>query len=235
VLSPTFAKFSGLAEAGIIMLILSLRQENEREADNLGVLYSSKAGFEAHQMANFFVTPRRLDPSGGSDGLPAWFSTHLNPPDRIAAITKAAGNWQKPNPNAAIAKNRDQFLRQFDSLVYGEDPRSGYLAGKVFFHPELRFQFPVPASWVINNAASQVQIFTEAQGAVIPPSIASESTPAAAADAFVDGTQEAVILSGAVTVNGMTVWRVLCDVATDSGARRVLSHFMKSAPWCTAS
>jgi predicted Zn-dependent protease len=80
------------------MLFLSFSRENERQADDLGVLYSSKAGFDSRQMANLFVTLERLDPSGGSDGLPAWFSTHLNPPDRIAAIRKAAEEWQKANP-----------------------------------------------------------------------------------------------------------------------------------------
>jgi predicted Zn-dependent protease len=178
-------------------------------------------------MANLFVTLERLNPSGGSDGLPAWFSTHPNPPDRIVAITKAAEEWQKANPNAAIAKNRDQFLRQLDGLVYGEDPQRGYVAGQVFYHPELRFQFPVPAGWVVNNTASQVQIFTEEQDAVILLSIASESTPAAAADAFVGGIEAVVVSSGAVTVNGLAAQRVLCDVATDSGVLRVLSYFIR--------
>jgi len=227
ILSPTFAKFAGLAEAGISMLFLSFSRENEREADDLGVLYSSKAGFDARQMANLFVTLERLDPSGGGDGLPAWFSTHPNPPDRIAAITKAAEAWQKTNPNAGVVKNRDQYLRQLEGLVYGEDPRRGYVAGQVFYHPELRFQFPVPAGWVVNNTASQVQIFTEEQDAVILLSLASEGTPVAAADAFVAGTQAAVVSSAPVNVNGLAAHRVLCDVATDGGVLRALCYFIK--------
>lgn len=227
ILSPTFAKYAGLAQAGIGMLFLGFSRENEREADDLGVLYSSKAGFDARQMANLFVTLERLDPSGGSDGLPAWFSTHPNPPDRIAAITKAAEEWQRANPNAAVAKNRDQYLRQLDGLVYGEDPRRGYVADLVFYHPELRFQFPVPAGWLVNNTASQVQIFTEQQDAVILLSIAAESTPAAAAAAFVNGTKASVLSSDPVAVNGLAGQRVLCDVETNSGPLRVVSYFIK--------
>lgn len=227
ILSPTFAKYAGLAQAGIGMLFLGFSRENEREADDLGVLYSSKAGFDARQMANLFVTLERLDPSGGSDGLPAWFSTHPNPPDRIAAITKAAEAWQKANPNAVIAKNRDLYLRQLDGLVYGEDPRRGYVAGQVFYHPELRFQFPIPAGWLVNNTASQVQIFTEKQDAAILLSIAAESTPAAAAASFVNGTGASVISSEPVAVNGLAAQRVLCDVAADSGVLRVISYFIK--------
>jgi len=227
VLSPTFAKFAGLAEAGISMLFLSFSRENEREADNLGVLYSSKTGFDARQMANLFVTLERLDPSGGSDGLPAWFSTHPNPPDRIAAIRKAADEWRAANPGAALAVNRDQYLRQLDGLVVGEDPRRGYVAGQVFYHPELRFQFPVPAGWVVNNTASQVQIFTEQQDAAILLSIAAEGTPAAAADAFVAGTRAAVVSSAPASVNGLAAQRLVCDVATDSGVLRALCYFIR--------
>lgn len=80
ILSSTVASLSSLTEAGISMLFLSFSRENERQADDLGVLYSSKAGFDARQMANLFVTLERLDPSGGSDGLPAWFSTNPTRP-----------------------------------------------------------------------------------------------------------------------------------------------------------
>jgi predicted Zn-dependent protease len=208
-------------------LFLSFSRENERQADDLGVLYSSKVGYDARQMANLFVTLERLNPSGGTDGLPAFFSTHPNPPDRIVAIRKAADEWRAANPKAALALKRDTYLRQLDGLVFGDDPRRGYVAGQVFYHPELRFQFPVPARWTVNNTASQVQIFTEEQDAVILLSIASETTPAAAADAFVSGTKASVISSEAVTVNGLAAHRVLCDVAVEGGVLRALSYFIK--------
>ena len=227
ILSPTFAKYAGVAQAGIGLLFLSFSRDNERQADDLGVLYSSKAGYDARQMANLFVTLERLNSSGGSDGLPAFLSTHPNPPDRIAAITKAAEEWQAANPQAARAMNRDQYLRQLDGLVFGEDPRRGYVAGQAFYHPELRFQFPVPAGWTVNNTASQVQIFTEEQDAVILLSLAVEASPAAAADAFVGGTRASVISSGPVTVNGLAAHRVLCDVAVEGGVLRALSYFIR--------
>jgi predicted Zn-dependent protease len=42
---------------------------------------------------------------------------------------QAADEWQKANPKAALAQNRDQYLRQLDGLVFGEDPRRGYVSG----------------------------------------------------------------------------------------------------------
>ncbi|MGQ9801675.1 MAG: M48 family metalloprotease [Candidatus Saccharicenans sp.] len=96
--SKTFSKFAGLAEAGLSVLFLSFSREHERQADDLGVLYSSKAGYEASRMSNMFVTLQKLNPQSGKDGLPTWLSTHPDPPDRIAAIKKAAADWRAANP-----------------------------------------------------------------------------------------------------------------------------------------
>jgi predicted Zn-dependent protease len=36
-----------------------------------------------------------------------------------------------------------------DGLVYGEDPRQGYLdkSNFVFYHPEMKFEYPIPRDW----------------------------------------------------------------------------------------
>lgn len=227
ILSETFRQYAGLAQAGLSLLFLSFSRENERQADDLGVLYSSRTGYDAHKMANLFVTLGRLNPESGQDGLPAFFSTHPNPPDRIAAIHKAAEAWQKSNPQAQLAVNREQYLRSIEGIVVGEDPRRGYVAGQVFYHPELRFQFPVPAGWTVNNTASQVQVFTEQQDAVLLLSIASGGTPAEAAGAFVNETGASVLSSEALRVNGLPAQRMLCEVSTEQGVLRVLSCFIQ--------
>lgn len=226
-LSKTFRKYAGLAEAGMSLLFLSYSRDNERQADDLGVLYSSKAGYDAREMANMFVTLERLKPSDGRDGLPAWFSTHPNPPDRIAAIQKAAQEWQSRNPQARVATNRDAYLQKLDGLVFGDDPRQGYVDGQMFYHPVLKFQFPFPAGWTVNNTASQVQIFNAKKDAVILLSIADEKTPAAAAEAFVAGTKASVVMSDSAQVNRLPAQRVLADVATEQGAIRALAYFIQ--------
>ena len=229
VLSKTFRKYAGLAEAGMGLLFLSYSRDNERQADDLGVLYSSKAGYDAREMANMFVTLERLNPGEGKDGLPAWFSTHPNPPDRIAAIQKAAQDWQSQNPQARVAANRDAYLQKLDGLVFGDDPRHGYVEGQMFYHPELKFQFPFPSGWTVNNTASQVQIFNAKKDAVILLSMAAEKTPAEAAQAFVTGTKATVVTSQATQVNGLPAQRLVVDVATEQGAIRAMAYFIQKA------
>ncbi len=227
VLSKTFQKYAGLAEFGVGMLFLSFSRGNERQADDLGVLYSSKAGYDARNMANLFVTLERLNPGEDRSGLPGWFSTHPNPPDRIAAIQKAAQVWRANNPQAAFATHRDAYLKHVDGIVFGEDPRQGYVDGTTFYHPGLRFQFPVPEGWKVNNTASQVQIVNQKQDAAILFSRASGQSPSAAAEAFVKQSQAAVLSTESAQVSGMPAHRLMADVTTEQGVVRALSYFIQ--------
>jgi len=225
--SETFRKYAGVAQLGVSLLFLSFSRSDEREADALGVEYSAKAGYDSNHMANMFVSLERLNPGEAAGGLPGWFSTHPNPENRIAAIKKDTLIWREKLQQSQFAVNRDQYLKQIDGLVFGEDPRQGYVESNIFYHPELRFQFPVPAGWKVNNTASQVQIINPEQNAVILFSMAPEKTPSAAAQAFIKDSQAAVAKSESARVNGMTAHRLISDVQTEQGVIRVMSYFIQ--------
>jgi len=225
--SKTFRKYAGIAQAGVGLLFLSFSRSNEREADALGVEYSAKAGYDSNHMANLFVSLERLNPGESRGGLPGWFSTHPNPENRIAAIQRDTQVWREKIPQTRFAVNRDQYLQQIDGIVFGEDPRQGYVEGNAFYHPELRFQFPVPAGWKVNNTASQVQMIDQDQSAVILFSSAPEKTPSAAANAFINESKAAVVKSESTKVNGMPAHRLISDVTTEQGAIRVMSYFIQ--------
>ncbi len=225
--SKTFRKYAGIAQLGVEMLFLSFSRGDEREADALGVEYSSKAGYDSNHMANLFVSLERLNPGEAQGGLPGWFSTHPNPPDRIAAVKRDTLIWRDKISQTQFVVNRDQYLKEIDGIVFGEDPRQGYVEGNVFYHPELRIQFPVPPGWKVNNTASQVQMFNQEKNAVILFSMAPEKTPSAAADAFLTESKAVVIKSEVARVNGMPANRIISDITTEQGVIRVLSYFIQ--------
>jgi predicted Zn-dependent protease len=225
--SKTFRKYAGIAQTGVGLLFLSFSRSDEREADALGVEYSAKGGYDSNHMANLFVSLERLNPGESQGGLPGWFSTHPNPENRIAAIQRDTQVWRDKIQQTRFEVNRDQYLSQIDGIVFGEDPRQGYVEGNVFYHPELRFQFPVPAGWKVNNTASQVQMFNQDQSAVILFSTAPEQTPSAAADAFVKESKAVVAKSESTKVNGMQARRIISDVTTEQGVIRVMSTFIQ--------
>jgi predicted Zn-dependent protease len=226
-ISETFRKYAGLAQFGVGMLFLSFSRDMERQADALGVEYSSKAGYDANHMANLFVSLERLNPGEAQSGLPGWFSTHPNPPDRIAAIKRDTKAWRAEIQKTQFAVNRDRYLKQIDGIVFGEDPRQGYVEDNIFYHPQLRFQFPVPAGWKVNNTASQVQIVNQKQNAIILFSMAPEKSPSAAAKAFINESKAAVVKSEGTRVNGLQAHRIISDVTTEQGVIRVLSYFIQ--------
>ncbi len=227
VLSETFRTLSDAVGFGIGMLFLSFSRENEREADDLAVEYASKAGYDASQMAHFFESLQKMHPESDKTGLPSWFSTHPSPEEREKTVRERAAEWQKRLGLKEPKINRAPYLKKIDGLVYGEDPRQGFVHQGVFYHPELRFQFPVPAQWKVNNAASKVQMVSKEGEAAILFSFAPGRSPAEAAKSFASENQASILQSGAVDVNGLSSYRLVSDIRTQKATYRVHSYFIQ--------
>ena len=218
---------SGVAQLGVGMLFLSFSRDNERQADQLGVEYASKAGYDGKELAGFFETLERMNPGSDRSGLPGWFSTHPSPEDRVVAVRKEAGEWQQKLGSRDLKVNREVYLRHIDGLLYGDDPRQGYVDEGMFYHPDMKFQFPVPANWKFNNTQSQVQMMSENKDGIISFSIAPAQSPKEAAVKFTQANRATVLDSDSVTVGGFPAQRLVCDVKGQSAAMRVVSYFIQ--------
>jgi predicted Zn-dependent protease len=218
---------SGLAQLGAGMLFLRFSRDNERQADDLGVEYSSKAGYDATRMASFFETLEKMNPGSDRSGLPGWFSTHPNPEDRIQVVRVRAKEWQQKLNQKDLKVNSESYLREIDGLLFGDDPRQGYVADDVFYHPGLRFQFPVPTKWKLNNKPSKVQMVSEGEDAVILLSVTTGSSSREATKTFVSKTGATVIRSEAIHVNGLASERLISEIRTQERTYRLTSYFIE--------
>lgn len=218
---------SGMAHLGVGMLFLRFSRDNERQADELGVEYSSKLGYDATQMATFFETLERMNPGSDRSGLPGWFSTHPSPENRVQAVRTKAKEWQQKLGLRDWKTNRDPYLKEIDGFMFGDDPRQGYVEENVFYHPNLRFQFPVPTKWKLNNKPSQVQMVSEGEDAIILLSVISGPSSREAAKTFVSKTNANVIKSEAIQINGLPAQQVISEVHTQKEAYRLLSCFIE--------
>ena len=227
ILTESLPIISSLTQLGVGMLFLRFSRDNERQADDLGVEYSSKAGYDAIQMANFFETLERMNPGSDRSGLPGWFSTHPSPEDRVQAVRVRAKEWQQRLELKDLKVNRESYLKEIDGLIFGDDPRQGYVAENVFYHPLLRFQFPVPVKWKVSNRPSQVQMVSEGQDAIILFFMTKGTSSKEAARAFVSKSGAIVIRSDAILVNGLPSHRLISDLRTQRGILRVLSFFIE--------
>ncbi len=218
---------TSLAQLGVGMLFLRFSRDNEREADRLGVEYASKAGYDASHLATFFETLNQINPGSDRSGLPGWFSTHPSPEDRIPAVRATAKEWQQKLGQKELKVNRDFYLKEIDGLVYGDDPQQGYVDGNIFFHPQLRFQFPVPDKWKLSNRRSQVEMVSEDQDAVILFFFTDEISSREAARKFISKTGASVLRSESISLGGLSSQRLISDIRTQKGVYRLLSYFIE--------
>jgi predicted Zn-dependent protease len=193
----------------------------------LGVEYSSKLGYDATQIASFFETLERMNPGSDRSGLPGWFSTHPSPENRVQTVRGRAKEWQQELNQRDLIINRDIYLKQIDGLIFGDDPRQGYVADDAFYHPGLRFQFPVPAKWKLNNKPSQVQMISEGEDAIILFFVATGSSSREAARTFMNKSGAYVVRDDAIQVNGLPSQRVVSDIQTQQAVLRVMSTFIE--------
>jgi predicted Zn-dependent protease len=225
-LSQEIAQYAGLAAQGIGLLFLKFSRDNERQSDDLGMEYSSRVGYDAREMANLFKTLDRIQSQSGGSGLPDWLSTHPNPADRIGTIQRHAANYQKTQGLTNLKINRNEFLTKVDGMVYGEDPRQGYVQNNIFYHPELKFSFPVPGGWTLNNTPSQVQMAPSDGKAAVLFSMAAEKDPQSAASQFITSNQAQVQSQNSIRVNNLNAVKLISVLASESQTLQLVSYFI---------
>jgi predicted Zn-dependent protease len=137
---------------GLQVLFLKFSRDDEYQADSLGVLYSRSAGYSPGQMIPFFRSIQKLEEkAGGGTKLPNFLSTHPLTEKRIQEAEKML----QP-ADGELDVLRDALVAKMDGLVYGENPRDGYVDAGIFYHPEMSFAFAVPQGWVVQNTPRQV-------------------------------------------------------------------------------
>lgn len=166
------------------LLFLSYSREAERESDRLGVEYSAKTGFKASEGAEFFTSLKRISEQSGQS-IPTMLSTHPDPGEREERIPRLAQQWAEQGYELTII-NKDRYFDMLDGMVFGENPRNGFVEDGQFVHPDMEFQFPVPEGWQVSNQQQQVAMVSPEEDAVIIFRIDSESdTPQSSIQQFI--------------------------------------------------
>lgn len=187
-------------QQGLGVFLLKYSRDHESESDKLGVEYSSKIGYDANQMANFFGTMKRITENSGQ-AIPEFMSTHPDPGNRLTKVRELAKDYQAKNP-AQYQVDRENYLRMIDGILYGEDPKQGFVENNMFYHPELRFQFPVPNGWQHQNSPAQFQMGAKDGKSAMILMLAKGSSLDEAAQTMVKELSLNVLESNKTTING---------------------------------
>ena len=153
VLSKEFAKYAGIAGLGAQLLFLKFSRDDERQADALGVQYARAGRFNSGEMVKFFSALQRYGDMSGGHSIPGFLSTHPLTSERIQNVKAMLGEI-----DVAFPVKREEYLGRIDNLIYGDDPRQGYVEAGAFYHPQMRFVFSVPQGWKVQNSPAQVTL-----------------------------------------------------------------------------
>lgn len=202
--SKQIAQYAEQAMQGMQLLFFKFSRDNEREADQIGVEYSTKIGYDAHKMADFFAVLKKMELASENGGVPTFMSTHPDPGDRYNTVHQLATKAQAQSATTSQwLVNTDQYLRMIDGLVYGEDPRQGFVENSVFYHPEMKFRYNIPSGWKFENTPTQVNMAQPDGKALMIFTMAQQKSAAEAATATLQQLQLQMLENKPTTINGM--------------------------------
>lgn len=137
-------------------------QEQEFQADKLGVKLLIRAGYDPYAQADFLdhlaekhaleslISGKEYNPNSVE-----FLSSHPATGERVReAIRQAERSGQRP---VQAERQQARYFEIIDGMVYGDSASQGFVRGRRFFHPELQFAFKVPEGFVITNTTSTVK------------------------------------------------------------------------------
>lgn len=176
IFSETVRDYGGLASQSLGLLFLKFGRDDESQADELGIRYMTREGYDPRELAGVMrMLSRTSQLNSGGGRVPEWLSTHPDPANRSESILAqvSAGDYA-----GATTVERDGFLRRIDRMPFGPNPREGFTEDGIFHHPDLAFRLDT-RGWSVDNQKSAVQFVAPDGGAVVILTIGSGSPEAA--------------------------------------------------------
>ena len=139
--------------------IATFSRGQELEADAVGVGIASRAGYDPFGASRFlnsmkrFAELRSATLGAGQQRDIEVLSSHPSTPERISIAVANAKQFVNPK---ATERDREAFLRALDGVTYGDDPKEGFVRGRVFLHPNLGISFTAPDGFALENTPQAV-------------------------------------------------------------------------------
>jgi predicted Zn-dependent protease len=219
ILSETAYDWAGVAALGMGLIFLKHGRDDERQADELGLRYSQRTGFDLRESSQVFDLLDRASQVEGVGRLPNWLSTHPDPGARRNRVQEKVASLEASGTSFEGTKiERDGYIARLDGMVFGENPREGYFREGEFLHPDLRFRFQFPDGWETANEKASVSAKSPAEDAMVQISLAEQSTPDTAAAAFFEEDGVTREKSWKKEVHGLPASWNRWEATTDDGS-----------------
>jgi len=219
-ISDQLSSVTEVAAQGLGLLFLKYGRDAEEQSDELGVTYSVRAGYDPRAIPATYAMLKRV--SEGGSKLPVFLSTHPDPGGRETRTAQlAAEAVAKAGPGAELRIAEPEYKSRIDGIVWGPDPRQGYLVGTRFYAPALQFQMDFPAEWLVQNSPGSVVAVNGEETAAIEVSVvpaAAGTSPAAWVEQLRTSKRIAEATGGAEQIGGLEAWMGTLRVPTEKGS-----------------
>lgn len=142
---------------------LRYSRKQEYEADDLGVNYLRKAGYDVYAAAQMLEDLKRQEAfliatqsRDTARSLPEWTLSHPLTENRIKRAREKA--QETGLEDDALPEEQAAYFAQVDGLLYGDDPEQGFVLGRRFAHPVMRISFEAPAGFSLSNSPQAVRL-----------------------------------------------------------------------------
>lgn len=208
-----------LANLGAAAWIRGYGRENELEADRLGLVYSTRAGYRPEAMIEVFEMFRRgerfeMDRARAEGREPriyhGLFSSHPAPDARAVQAAKASAKVAGGALPEEWIDNREKYMQQIDGMTYGSSRAQGIVRGNRFYHAELGITLAVPRGWTIQNERDRLLAYTPNRDAIMQVTLRPHPPSQSPREFLLSQLRGARVTDGEeVTINGMPGYTVL--------------------------
>lgn len=148
-----------LGSLGADAVLKGYSRTHEFQADELGVKYLAKAGYDPRAAGDFLAMLQKhsqfeaaLAGNKNMGDQFSIFSTHPATAERVPRAYQLADATGTKGGSIG----RDSYLSAVDGTIYGDVPEQGFVRGRDFVHPKLGFRFTVPAGFRITNTPTKI-------------------------------------------------------------------------------
>jgi len=152
---------TGITDLVALAVLRGYGREDELQADELGIRYLSRAGYDPYAAIALMTTLKRLEELDEKEKREAGervqryhsvFATH---PETEERIRKLASQLARARPKARKV-GKEAMLSHLEGVPYADGERDGAFVRGVFIHPRLGIRLAFPSDWRVQNTPSAV-------------------------------------------------------------------------------
>jgi predicted Zn-dependent protease len=141
------------------LYLLGYGRDNELQADQYGIFYASRAGYDPEAALTFFKRLDKIeqDEMAGQQISPYWLD-HPPTKDRLKRAAYWIAQVEQEEKQPSLTYNRDKYLAMVARLPHGESAERGVIEGQTYKNVPFGITLEVPEGWKLDNSRAETLV-----------------------------------------------------------------------------